>query len=72
MKERRASIQHRGPYILIKRPSSKSQPPRSYSLIIIQAVILNHADFAVTERLKKAGEVIGITALDNIIIGDGS
>lgn len=29
-------------------------------------------DIAVTERLKKAGEVIGIAALDHIIIGDGS
>ena len=29
-------------------------------------------DIAVTERLKKAGEVIGIAALDHIIIGDGT
>ncbi len=32
----------------------------------------SHDDIAVTERLKKAGEVIGIAALDHIIIGDGS
>ncbi|HMK61232.1 MAG TPA: DNA repair protein RadC [Dissulfurispiraceae bacterium] len=29
-------------------------------------------DIAVTERLKKSGEVIGISALDHIIIGDGT
>jgi DNA repair protein RadC len=29
-------------------------------------------DAAVTERLKKAGEILGITTLDHIIIGDGS
>ncbi len=28
-------------------------------------------DIAVTERLKKAGELIGIELLDHIIIGDG-
>lgn len=29
-------------------------------------------DIAVTERLKKAGDVIGIAALDHVIIGDGT
>jgi DNA repair protein RadC len=29
-------------------------------------------DIAVTERLKQAGDVIGIAALDHVIIGDGS
>jgi DNA repair protein RadC len=29
-------------------------------------------DIVVTERLKQVGEVIGIAALDHIIIGDGS
>jgi DNA repair protein RadC len=29
-------------------------------------------DITVTERLKKAGEIIGISMLDHIIIGDGS
>lgn len=29
-------------------------------------------DIAVTERLNKTGEVLGITMLDHIIIGDGS
>lgn len=28
-------------------------------------------DYAITERLKKAGEIIGISVLDHIIIGDG-
>ena len=29
-------------------------------------------DIAVTERLKKTGDVLGISMLDHIIIGDGS
>ncbi len=29
-------------------------------------------DITVTERLKKAGEIVGISMLDHIIIGDGS
>lgn len=29
-------------------------------------------DIAITERLKKAGEIIGISVLDHIIIGDGN
>lgn len=29
-------------------------------------------DIAVTERLKQAGEIVGIATLDHIIIGDGS
>jgi DNA repair protein RadC len=28
-------------------------------------------DLAITERLKKAGEIVGISVLDHIIIGDG-
>jgi len=31
----------------------------------------SHDDIAVTERLRKAGDIIGISVIDHIIIGDG-
>jgi DNA repair protein RadC len=65
--------------------ASLIHPRETYRLAVMKGVasivcIHNHPsgdptpsrdDLAVTERLKKSGEILGINLLDHIIIGDG-